>query len=101
MIPVKILAVRYLANASPSLGKSLGAPAGYPSLGLLTTDSDDATYIALDEATKAADVKLCKLYSPPSETNFGGGLLSGTQSACDAACAAFAEAVQDVARMPR
>ena len=42
MIPVKILAVRYLANASPSLGKSLGAPAGYPSLGLLTTDSDDA-----------------------------------------------------------
>ena len=207
MIPVKILALRYLANASPNLARALGAPAGYPSLGLLTTDSDDATYIALDEATKAADVKvcyarsfyagagnastpnagevigilagqtpgavrsgmeavvtalgrvgfeevsgvpylahtvssagsflakeagvregsalayliapplesmyamdaalkaadvkLCKLYSPPSETNFGGGLLSGTQSACDAACAAFAEAVADVARMPR
>ena len=207
MIPVKILAVRYLANASASLAKALGAPAGYPSLGLITTDSDDATYIALDEATKAADVKvcygrsfyagaanastpyagevigilagptpgavrsgmeaaigalgrvgfeevggvpylahtvssagsflaqeagvkvgsalsyliapplesmyamdaalkaadvkLCKLYSPPSETNFGGGLLSGTQSACDAACAAFAAAVAEVARMPR
>ena len=207
MIPVKILAVRYLANASPSLAKSLGAPEGYPSLAMLTTDSDDATYIALDEATKAADVKvcygrsfyagaaiastpnagevigilagatpgavrsgmeaaigalerigfeevngvpylahtvssvgsylaaeagvqpgsalayliapplesmyamdaalkaadvkLCKLYNPPSETNFGGGLLSGTQSACDAACAAFAEAVAEVARMPR
>ena len=207
MIPVKILAVRYLANASPALTKTLGAPDGYPSLGLITTDSDDATYIALDEATKAADVKvcygrsfyagaanastphagevigilagatpgavrsgmeaavgalsrvgfeevegvpylahtvsstgsflsaeagikqgsalayliapplesmyamdaalkaadvkLCKLYAPPSETNFGGGLLSGTQSACDAACAAFAEAVAEVARMPR
>ena len=207
MIPVKILAVRYLANAAPGLAQSLGAPKGYPSLGLLTTDSDDATYIALDEATKAADVKVCygrsfyagaanastpnagevigvlagptpgavrsgmeaaigalervgfdevcgvpylahtvssvgsflakeagvregtalayliappleslyamdaalkasdvklyKLYAPPSETNFGGGLLSGTQSACDAACAAFAEAVADVARMPR
>ena len=207
MIPVKILAVRYLANASPSLAKALGAPQGYPSLAMLTTDSDDATYIALDEATKAADVKvcygrsfyagaanastpnagevigilagatpgavrsgmeaaigalgrvgfeevsgvpylahtvssagsylaaeaggqegsalayliapplesmyamdaalkaadvkLCKLYSPPSETNFGGGLLSGTQSACDAACAAFAEAVAEVARMPQ
>ena len=207
MIPVKILALRYLANAAPGLSKSLGAPAGYPSLGILTTNSDDATYIALDEATKAADVKvcyarsfyagasnastphagevigilagptpgtvqsgmeaalaaldrvgfedaggvpylahtvssvgsflakeagvregtalayliappleamyamdaalkasdvkLCKLYAPPSETNFGGGLLSGTQSACDAACAAFAEAVQEVARRPK
>ena len=207
MIPVNILAVRYLANASPALAQALGAPQGYPSLAMLTTDCDDATYIALDEATKAADVKvcyarsfyagasnastphagevigilaaatpgaarsgmeaamgalervgfeeangvpylahtvssagsflsaeagvsqgsalayliapplesmyamdaalkaadvkLCKLYGPPSETNFGGGLLSGTQSACDAACAAFAEAVAEVAKMPR
>ena len=206
MIPVKVLAVRYLANASPALCKALGAPKGYPSLGMLTADCDDATYIALDAATKAADVKvsygrsfyagaanastpnagevigilagatpgavrsgmdaalaalqrvgfdmagevpylahtvssvgsylakeaavaegsaiayliapplesmyaidaalkaadvkLCKLYTPPSETNFGGGLLSGTQSACDAACAAFAAAVEEVAVRP-
>ena len=206
MIPVKILAVRYLANASPALCQALGAPQGYPAIALLTTDCDDATYIALDEATKAADVqvaygrsfyagasnastpnagevigilagqtpgavrsgmeaalsalerlgfsetnnvpylahtvasagiflakeagirqgsalayliapplegmyamdaalkaadvKLCKLYAPPSETNFGGGLLSGTQSACEAACAAFAEAVKEVAVRP-
>ena len=203
MIPVKVLAVRYLANASPALCEALGAPKGYPSLGMLTTDCDDATYIALDAATKAAemevaygrsfyagaanastpnagevigilaaqtpgavrsgmeaalaalqrlgfaetngvpylahtvssvgtflakeagvrvgtalayliapplegmyamdaalkaaDVRLCKLYGPPSETNFGGRLLTGTQSACDAACAAFAEAVAEVA----
>ena len=207
MIPVKVLAVRYLANASPSMCKALGVPKGYPSLAMLTTDSDDATYIALDEATKAADVqvcysrsfyagaanastpnagevigilagptpgtvrsgmeaalsalqqvgfeaagevpylahtvsrtgaylakeagvaegtplayliapplesmyamdaalkaadvKLCKLYSPPSETNFGGGLLSGTQSACEAACGAFAAAVAEVAGRPK
>ena len=206
MIPVKVLAVRYLANASPTLCRALGAPVGYPSLGLLTTDCDDATYIALDAATKAADVevaygrsfyggaanastpnagdvmgilagqtpgavrsgmeadlsalqrvgfsetnkvpylahtvssagtflareagvrpgtalayliapplegmyamdaalkaadvRLCKLYQPPSETNFGGGLLSGTQSACQAACTAFAEAVKEVAERP-
>ena len=55
MIPVKILAVRYLANASPALCAALGAPKGSPSLGLLTTDCDDATYIALDEATKASE----------------------------------------------
>ena len=206
MIPVKVLAVRYLASATPALAKALGAPKGYPCLAMLTTDSDDATYIALDEATKAADVKvcyghsfyagaanastpfagevigilagatpgivrsgmeaalsclqrvgfeetdgvpylaytvsscgsylaelasvpvgspiayliapplesmyamdaalkaadvkLCKLYGPPSETNFGGGLLSGTQSACTAACAAFADAVAQVAARP-
>ena len=207
MIPVKVLALRYIPNVSPDLMRSLGAPEGYPSLGMLTTDSDDATYIALDEATKAADVKvcygrsfyagaanastpyagevigilagptpgavrsgmeaalaalqrigfeevngvpylahtvsssgsylaaeagvqqgsalayliapplesmfaldaaikaadvkLCKLYAPPSETNFGGGLLTGTRSACAAACEAFAAAVADVAQIPR
>lgn len=207
MVPVKVLAVRYLANASAALCENLGAPKGYPSLAMLTTDSDDATYIALDEATKAAevrvcfgrsfyagaanastpnagevlgilcaatpgavrsgmdaalsaltrvgfeetngvpylahtvsscgsflakeagvkegtplayliapplesmyamdaalkaaDVKLCKLYAPPSETNFGGGLLAGTQSACNAACEAFAKAVAEVAHRPK
>ena len=207
MIPVNVLAVRYLASATPALCKELGATEGYPCLGLITTDCDDATYIALDEATKsadvqvcfgssfyagaanastphagevlgilcastpgavrsgmeaalgalerigfeqagevpylaytvsscgsflakeagvaegsalayliapplesmyamdkalkAADVRLCKPYQPPSPTNFGGGLLTGTQSACTAACAAFAEAVGEVAQRPK
>lgn len=207
MTRVKILAVRYLPNAEIAFRQALGAPEGYPALGMITTDCDDATYIALDEATKAADVQACygrsfyagsanaatpnagevigilagatpdavrsameavfrtleqvgfseaggvpylahtvsccgsylsaqagvpqgsalayliappleslyamdaalkaadvtlrKLFTPPSETNFGGGLLSGTQSACDAACAAFAEAVAEVAGRPK
>ncbi len=207
MIPVKVFAVQYLASAEPGLCRQLGAPEGYRCLGLLTTDCDDATYIALDEATKAADVKvcygasfyagaanastpyagevigilagptpgavrsgmdaalgalehvgfeqvqnvpylahtvsrsgsylaevagvregtalayliapplesmyamdaalkaadvqLCKLFPPPSETNFGGGILSGSQAACRAACAAFAQAVQAVAQNPK
>ncbi len=206
MIPVKVLSVRTLANASPELCRELGAPENRPSLAMLTTDCDDATYIALDAATKAADVTVCyarsfyagaanastpnagevigilagetpgaarsgldaalsalervgfeetagvpylahtvssvgsflaaeagvpigtaiayliapplesmyaldaalkasqvrlaKLYGPPSETNFGGGLLSGTQSACESACAAFRQAVQEVALRP-
>ncbi|MBR4972224.1 MAG: ethanolamine utilization microcompartment protein EutL [Oscillospiraceae bacterium] len=206
MIPVKILALQYIPNASPALCDGLGIARHSPSLGLVTTDTDDATYIALDEATKAADVtvsyarsfyagaanastpnagevigilsaatpgairsgmaavqaalgrigfsesdgvpylahtvsscgsflaaeagvrqgdalayliappleamvaldaalkasdvRLCKLFSPPSETNFGGGLLTGTQSACAAACDAFAAAVQSIANQP-
>jgi len=207
MIPVKVLAVRYLANAAPQLCDGLGISRSTPSLAMLTTDCDDATYIALDAATKAAevevaygrsfyagaanastphagevigvlagatpgavrsgmeaalsalerigfedvggvpclawtvssvgsflakeagvapgtalayliapplegmyamdaalkaaDVTLCKLYAPPTETNFGGGLLSGTRSACEAACSAFREAVREVAASPR
>ena len=206
MIRVCIKAVRYIPNAAKDLCRMLGVPEGLPSLALLTTDSDDATYIALDEATKAAevrvcygrsfyagaanastpnagevigilcaatpgaarsgmeaalaaleqigfeeiggvpylahtvsscgsflaaeagvavgsalayliapplesmaamdaalkasDVKLCKLYAPPSETNFGGGLLKGTQSACNAACEAFRNAVEKIAEQP-
>ncbi len=206
MIPVKVLAVQYLSAASESLCKGLGVPKGYPCLGLITTDCDDATYIALDEATKAADVRvsygrsfyagaanastpyagevigvlagktpgavrsgmeatlsalqnigfsdvgvpvlshtvsrcgtflakeagvpegsplayliapplesmvamdaalkaadvaLCKLYNPPSETNFGGGLLTGTQAACQSACEAFLSAVTAIAANPK
>ena len=55
---------------------------------------------SLDVALKAADVKLVLFYGPPSETNFGGGLLTGSQSACKAACDAFAEAVKFVADNP-
>ena len=206
MIATKVLAIRYLANAAHPLCKALQVPDGYPSLAMLTADSDDPTYIALDQATKAADVKvcfaasfyagasnastplagevlgvlagrdpgavrsgmeaaltalervgfedvgvpclaytvsscgsflaaeagipegqalayliapplesmygldhalkaadvrLCKLYEPPTQTNFGGGLLTGSQSACYAACAAFKAAVTQVAAKPK
>ena len=47
-----------------------------------------------------ADVELKELFAPPSETNFAGGLLTGSQSACRAACDAFAEAVRAVAANP-
>ena len=43
MIPVKVLAVRYLANAAPQLCEGLGISREMPSLGILTTDCDDAT----------------------------------------------------------
>lgn len=57
--------------------------------------------LGLDAALKAADVKMGVFYGPPSETNFGGALLSGTQSACKAACNAFAQTVQNVAIDPK
>ena len=51
MIPVKVLAARVLPNAPNALLGALDTK--YPCLALLTTDCDDATYIALDEATSA------------------------------------------------
>ena len=81
------------------LAKEAGVREGTP-LAYLIAPPLESMY-AIDAALKAADVKLCKLYSPPSETNFGGGLLTGSQSACDAACAAFLRAVEEVARNPK
>ena len=211
LIPANVLATHTIANVSETLAEKLGLPRQYRSIGIITADSDDVTYCALDEATKAAavevvygrslyagagnastklagevigilagpnpaevqsglracaefmasgvgfrsanedgsivyfahtvsrtgtylsktagvregealayliappleavvgldealkasDVELAALFEPPSETNFGGGLLTGTQSACNAACAAFAEAVKAVAARPR
>ena len=45
-------------------------------------------------------VRVCAFYGPPSPTNFGGALLTGSQSDCQAACDAFARAVIDVATNP-
>lgn len=54
----------------------------------------------MDAALKAANVRLARFYGPPSETNFGGGLLTGSQSACKAACDAFRDAVVYAANAP-
>lgn len=55
---------------------------------------------AMDAALKAADVKMVSFFGPPSPTNYGGALLTGSQSACKAACDAFADAVIYVAANP-
>lgn len=209
-IPTKVLSARILPNADPALLRQLNVPRGHRSLGLLTTDCDDVSYAALDEATKkarvrvvyarsmyagasnastalagefigilsaedpaevrcgleaavrymeheasffsanddgsvvyfahcisrtgnylskeakvpegtpmayliappleamlgldaavkAADVTLSLFYGPPTETNFAGGLLTGDQAACKAACEAFAATVCAVAAAP-
>jgi len=56
--------------------------------------------VAIDAALKAAEVKMRVFYGPPTETNFAGALLTGSQSACRAACEAFAKAVKAVADSP-
>lgn len=55
-IPSKILSVKIIPDAHPSLLRALGIEGRTQSLGVLTTDSDDVSYAALDEATKKANV---------------------------------------------
>ncbi|OXM13820.1 ethanolamine utilization microcompartment protein EutL [Paenibacillus herberti] len=56
--------------------------------------------IGLDLAMKAANVRLCRFFGPPTETNFAGALLTGSQSDCTAAAEAFAAGVRNVAIKP-
>lgn len=95
--------VPYFAHCISRTGSFLSKEAGIEqgqALAYLIAPPLEAIY-GLDAALKAADVKICLLYSPPTETNFGGGLLTGEQAACKAACAAFAGAVEELAAAPR
>jgi ethanolamine utilization protein EutL len=91
--------IPYYAHCVSRTGSYLSKVAGVEegeAIAYLIAPPLEAMY-SLDAAMKAADVKLAAFYGPPSETNFGGGLLTGSQSACKAACDAFAAAVQYVA----
>ena len=95
--------IPYYAHCISSTGSYLSAGAGIQegeALAYLIAPPLEAMY-AVDAALKAADVRMCVLYSPPSETNFGGALLTGSQSACKSACDAFAAAVESVADQPK
>lgn len=74
----KILSVRRLHNAHPSLLEAYGAdPSKHSSLGLITCDQDDSTYVALDEATKHSPVDVVYAKSFYAGAAHASGRLSG------------------------
>ncbi len=95
--------IAYFSHVVTKVGAYLAAEADIEigsSLAYVIAPPLEASY-ALDAALKAANVKLAKYFPPPSETNFSGGLLVGSQAACEAASRAFSAAVLDVAQSPR
>jgi ethanolamine utilization protein EutL len=56
--------------------------------------------LGLDAALKSAAVEIALYTAPPSETNFMCAILTGEESACEAAAQAFQDTVLDVARRP-
>ncbi len=94
--------VVYYAHCISRTGSYLSAQCGIPEgspLAYLIAPPLESVY-AMDKALKAAQVRIVDFYGPPSPTNFGGGLLTGTQADCKAACEAFAKAVISVASNP-
>lgn len=74
----KVLSVRTLPAADPALLLAYGAdPARHVSLGLVTCDQDDPTYVALDEATKHAAVDVVFARSFYAGSAHASGRLSG------------------------
>lgn len=76
-IPAKVLAVRMIPNIAPDYAHILGLRDEQRSLGLLTADNDDATYVSIDEATKMADVEVVYAHSFYAGARHSSGLLSG------------------------
>ena len=92
----------YFAHCISRTGSYLSKAADVPegtSMAYLIAPPLEAM-VGLDAALKAANVTMRVFYGPPSETNFAGGLLTGEQSACLAACEAFADAVRGIAAAP-
>ena len=87
-----------ISRTGSYLSKCAGVPEGTAMAYLIAPPME--ALVGLDAAVKAADVTLNLFYGPPSETNFAGGLLTGDQAACKAACEAFAETVCKIADAP-
>src|SRR5688500_19794199 len=73
----KALAVRLIPNVDADLAERLKLRTEQRSLGLLTSDNDDATYVAIDEATKMAAVEVVYAHSFYAGARHASGKLSG------------------------
>jgi ethanolamine utilization protein EutL len=71
------LAVRLISNVDPDYAKTLKLRPEQRSLGLITADNDDATYVSIDEATKMADVEVIYAHSFYAGAKHASGKLSG------------------------
>jgi ethanolamine utilization protein EutL len=66
-----------IPNVDRGLAEHLGLRPEQRSLGLITADNDDATYVAIDEATKMAEVEVVYAHSFYAGAKHASGKLSG------------------------
>ncbi len=88
----------YLAHLVAQTGSYLSERAGIArgdALGYLKATPLEAVF-GLDQALKTADVRVGEWIEPPTPTNMGGALVTGTEADCRAACEAFEAAVTSI-----
>jgi len=66
-----------IPNVDPNLAETLNLRPDQCSIGMITADNDDATYVSIDEATKMADVEVVYAHSFYAGAKHASGLLSG------------------------
>ena len=71
------LAVQLIPQVDRNLAERLKLTPGQRSIGLLSVDNDDATYVSIDEATKMADVEVVYARSFYAGAKHTSGKLSG------------------------
>lgn len=76
-IKANVLAVRIIPNVDPGFAEKMQLRDNEQSIGFLTADIDDATYTAIDEATKQADVRVAYAKSFYAGSAHSSGPLSG------------------------
>lgn len=76
-IKANVLAIRLIPNVDPGFAQKLQLRENERSIGFLTADIDDATYTAIDEATKQADVRVAYAKSFYAGSGYASGPLSG------------------------
>lgn len=73
----RVLAVRTIPNVVGPLADALGLADEQVAVGFLTVDQDDPTYVAVDEATKKADVEIVYARSFYGGARYASGPTSG------------------------
>ena len=73
ILPVKthVLSQKIIANVNPELARIYHIPEDHQSIGFFACDNDDVAYLAADDATKKANIKVIH-----AETFYGGQLCS-------------------------
>ena len=72
-----MLSQKVIANVTPEFARVYNIPEGHTSVGFFSADNDDIGYLAVDDASKKANIKLIH-----AETYYGGTTCSWIRRQC-------------------
>ncbi len=87
----RMMSQKILANVSENFAKAYRLPEGHRSVGFFATDNDDIAYLAADDASKKARIKVLH-----AETMYGGSRFAGAPRTGTVFIFFSAEKIQDI-----